>query len=187
MFKPSRRVTASTLVAVTIAGALAFGTPAVAASAAPIDDDNHVTTIGETTVSSTTAITTQAQLTAFEQSATPKVITIDPSTNVVESVTETTEAAQLRGVTNGCASGALCWQAAQVPYANFGFSVAGTYTGAWEWRGTMKSNTWGGQLTYTVNNSGASSTTPVFGRNSEIKFTKPTTNNIKGLKVLVRK
>lgn len=187
MFESARHLTASAAATAFVTGILALGMPAVTASAAPAGDGNDVTTVGETTVSAATAVTSEAELDALLQSATPKVITIDPVTNTVESVTEMTGAVQTRAVTNGCASGALCWLSGKTPYANFGFSGAGTYTGGWEWRGTMKSNNWGGQLTYTINKSGASSTTPVFGHNSEIKFTNTTVNNIKGLKVLVKK
>lgn len=187
MFDAPRRLAAATFATGIMTAALGLGAPAVATTATLASDANHVTTVGDTIVSSRTEITTEAQLSALEQSETPKVITIDPSTNTVVSVVEQTDAAAPTAVTNGCASGALCWQAAKVPYANFGFSGVGNHNGGWEWRSTMKSNNWGGQLTYTVNNSGASSSTPVFGHNSEIKFTKPTVNNIKGLKVAVRK
>nr|WP_194668052.1 hypothetical protein [Clavibacter sp. VKM Ac-2872]MBF4625776.1 hypothetical protein [Clavibacter sp. VKM Ac-2872] len=185
MSKSSRRLTAVTIVSGVATAALAFGAPAIAASAAPASDGHHVTTIGQTTVSTRTLITNEDQLTAFEKSATPKVITIDPTTNTVQSVTETTKTAQLDGISNPCESGALCWSAAKTPYANFGFSGAGTYNGSWPWRGTMDSNNWGGQLTYTINNSGASSTTDPFGHNSEITFDRSTVNNVRGLKVVV--
>lgn len=175
-----------TTVAVGLAvGALALGTPALAASATPVGGGNHITTIGPTTVSSKTTITTPADLTAFELSASPKVITIDPLTNTVVSVTETTATVSPNGISNPCASGAICWQTSKPPLANWGFSGVGTYTGNWQWRSTMNSHNWGGQLTYTINNSGASSTTPVFGHNSTINFTNPTVNNITGLKVVV--
>jgi hypothetical protein len=157
--------------------------PTVSASAAPVtlrlahrfavaaSPDPSVTIVDGTVVTTTVPVTTPAQLAAFEASDTPKVITIDPATNQVTRVSQKLNAASPKAISNPCDAGSLCWESAKIPYANYGFSGAGTYRGTWHWRGTMNSNNWGGLLQYYLKSvGGVLNSTPAFGHNSTIKF-----------------
>ncbi len=162
-----RRISALIGLAVIAASAL----PAMSASAASVQTGLSITVVNGTIVTSSVPVTTPEELSAFEASNIPKVITIDTVTNRVVSVTQKTTSASPAGVSNPCAVGALCWAAAKAPYANFGFAGVGTYRGTWHWRGTMNSNNWGGVLQYYLNAvGGVLNTTPAFGHGATISF-----------------
>ena len=80
-----------------------------------------------------------AAIESFIESDAPKTITIDAVRNEITSVADQLPSTE-RGMSTTCSGGQLCWYGVAVPYSNNGYSSAGTYTGRWNGRGTVKAN-----------------------------------------------
>jgi hypothetical protein len=119
----------------------------------------------------------------FIESDSPKTVEIDAARNAIVAVTDRQDASH-RAVSNTCRSGQLCWYGIGVPYANLGFSPAGTTTGTWGGRGTVRANNSAGQVWYVrTATPDLLLTSGAFGRNSVIKIVG---SGITGKKVVTR-
>lgn len=92
-------------------------------------------------VTNSGGITVPLEFESLINSETPKIVTVDPATGIVESVVR---APQLRtgdaGVTPGNCSGRPCWNGFYAPTASYGFVGTGTVNGYWTTRGNFYSN-----------------------------------------------
>jgi hypothetical protein len=127
--------------------------------------------------------TSDTSVRAFIQSDATKTVTIDAGRNEIVAVTDGDDSAE-RAMTSICKSGQLCWYGVGVPYSNNGFSPAGTYTGTWGGRGTVKANSYAGQVWYVRTlTPDLLLTSGAFGKNSVINIVG---SGITGKKVTIR-
>lgn len=116
----------------------------------------YTTTVNGVKVSTTTKITTKAQLDAFYKSSKPKTLTIDKGTGKVVSVKSGLaitfpDVTPLISQDNVCTSSTSCMISGKVPYADQGFSGTGTKTGSWVYRKGFSTGSHRASGYYTLN------------------------------------
>jgi hypothetical protein len=62
---------------------------------------------------------------------------MDAQTGAVVSYQAPGDGMTTQAVVNPCRSGNTCWQPSRIPYAQYGFTSPGLYTGNWQNRGTL--------------------------------------------------
>lgn len=158
------------LVAATVLALALTGTAAGAASAATPTPSPYSATVDGVVVDDP-AITTPAQLQALLQSRTPKTLTMDVTTGRVTKVSTQAQAAPLAAlINNPCLSTDLCAYHYSTPWADYGFSSAGAYTGTWAHRGGVLTRGWYGQWHFST---GADS--PWVSPNTQVVFNMEST------------
>ncbi len=131
-------------------------------------DGIHITT--------STKITTRAQLNAFLLSDAPKTVTIDATSGDMLAVTSGLPAldlptvAPLISVSNTCTTSTSCMLSGMVPYAHFGFSGTGTATGGWPYRSGFRTGSHAAGGYYTLNGSTVCFGPCKMGPNSQVNF-----------------
>jgi hypothetical protein len=157
-------------IAVVLAGAtlIVAGTAMGTAPAAASTDSG--TTINGTQVQ-VPGLQTKADLDQFVASATPKTITLDPSTGKVLSVVAGAPVTPKISYRTACATTDAIWHTSQIPlaYACF-YGSAGTYYGSWASRDYFNTGNYTASATWTYG--GSSNRTPREG--------PPTTNSFGG-------
>lgn len=173
--KFSRALVTAVAVAGLVGAPLAVSSATATAASVPVPTPTpYSSTIGGTAVKTSSPVSTPAQLTTFELSSTPKVIVVDRDTAAVTSVTEVSAKTTVKplGISNPCAVGAVCWETERVPYADWGFSPRGTYSGTWNYRGTFSTHNYTGKGYYRLySHPSTLLATPTVGPNSVISFT----------------
>jgi hypothetical protein len=104
------------------------------------------------------------------------------ATGSLETVEEVVPSELNRGVSNPCATGAACWIPDRSPYASYGFSGAGTYTGTWAYRGDLYSNSQTVRAYYRLYSGSGDVAYPKIGPNT---FIDATGGAAYGVKVIV--